>query len=225
MLRKFPGVFILATFALIAVLPSVAASKPHVVSFGKPMQVKLFLGPDEDRTMPLQVRPLYVDSKLKEFTTGELHDVTERIFVVRRAFRLNNNLPLEDRKVPNWVWQKGNWLMVDRLTGRVSQLNLPEFDPFYSEATWFRDYVAYCGVRNGDKLFAIVAQLGIRKPIAIKDLGPASGGDVPDSECAPPDWEKKPTRVTFLPKRGEKISFQVFGHAADIAPGSTEESE
>lgn len=187
------------------------------------MQVKLFIGPDESKTAPMHVRPLYVDAKLKEFTTGDAHDVTDRIFVVRRAFRLNNNLPLEDRKIPNWVWQKGNWLMIDRLTGHVSQLNLPDFDPFYSHATWFRDYVAYCGVRNGEKLFGVVAQLGTKKPIISKDLGEASGGDAEDSECAPPQWEKQPTRVTFVSKRGERVSFQIFGHSADIAPGSTEE--
>ena len=30
--------------------------------------------------------------------------------------------------------------MVDRLTGQVAQLALDEFDPFYSQASWFRDY-------------------------------------------------------------------------------------
>ena len=46
---------------------------------------------------------------------------------------------------------------VDRLTGRVSQLNLPEFDPFYSTASWYRDYIAYCGVsEDGKKLYAVV---------------------------------------------------------------------
>jgi len=56
-------------------------------------------------------------------------------------------------------WQRGGWLLVDRLTGRVSQLNLAEFDPFYSTASWYRDYIAYCGVsEDGKKLYAVVAQ-------------------------------------------------------------------
>ena len=96
-----------------------AASKPraHVISFGKTMAVKLYLGPDEDHTAPMKVRALYVDTKLKEFVTGEVHEVTDRLFVVRRAYRLNNSLPSDESKAPSWVWERGGWLMVDRLTG------------------------------------------------------------------------------------------------------------
>lgn len=218
-----------STLLLLLVLapPSAMAankSAAHVISFGKVTSVRLFLGPDEHNTAPLKVRPLLVDAKLKEFVTGEVHDVTDRLIVVRRAYRLNNNLPGDDRKAPNWVWERGGWLMVDRLTGRVSQLSLAEFDPFYSEASWFRDYVAYCGVSdNGQKLSAVVMQLGRKKPVLKKEIGSASQGETPDSECDPPVWEKKPTQVTFLPKHGEKLSVSIFGHASDAAPGSDEE--
>src|SRR3982750_2344685 len=126
MKRSSAFLFVLALIILCS--PSMeAASKPHVISFGKIMNVKLFLGPTEDRTAPLVVRPLYVDGKLKEFTTGDSHDVTDRIFVIRRAFRVNNNLPDEDssHKLPNWMWQKGDWLMIDRTTARITQLKLP----------------------------------------------------------------------------------------------------
>lgn len=207
-------------------LPATAAAKPtmHVISFGKTMAVKLYLGPDEERTQPMRVRALFVDAKLKEFVTGEVHEVTERLFVVRRAYRLNNNLPEEEAKAPSWVWERGGWLMVDRLTGHVAQLSFYEFDPFYSQVSWFRDYAAYCGVSdNGDKLSAVVMQLGRRKPILKKDLGAATQGETPDSECDLPTWEKKPTRVTFRPKHSEKQAFSIFGHAWDAAPGSEEE--
>lgn len=207
-------------------LAAMAASKPrvHVISFGKTMAVKLYLGPDEDHTAPMKVRALYADTKLKEFVTGEVHEVTDRLFVVRRAYRLNNSLPSDESKAPSWVWERGGWLMVDRLTTRVSQLALYEFDPFYSEASWFRDYVAYCGVSdNGEQLSAVVMQLGRKKPMLKKELGSAGQGDTPDSECGAPTWEKKPTRVTFLPKHGEKRAFSIFGHAWDAAPGSEEE--
>ena len=44
--------------------------------------------------------------------------------------------------------------MVDRLTGHVSAISLPEFDSYYSPASWYRDYVAYCCVSDdGKKLF------------------------------------------------------------------------
>jgi hypothetical protein len=172
----------------------------------------------------MKVRALYVDARLKEFVTGDAHEVTDRLFVVRRAFRLNNNLPEEDAKGASWIWERGGWLLLDRLTGRVAQLSLVDFDPFYSEASWFRDYAAYCGVNdNGEKLSAVVMQLGRKKAVLKKELGDAGQGETPDSQCDAPQWEKKPTRVTFLPKQGAKQSFSIFGHAWDAAPGSEEE--
>ena len=226
-LKKITANVCLALLTLLAItLPASAAAKPktHVISFGKTTAVKLYLGPDEEKTQPIKVRALFVDAKLKEFVTGEVHEVTERLFVVRRAYRLNNNLPEDEAKAPNWVWERGGWLMVDRLTGRVAQLSFYEFDPFYSQASWFRDYAAYCGVSDsGDKLSAVVMQLGRRKPVLKKELGTTNQGEMPDSECEPPTWEKKPTRVTFRPKHGEKQVFSIFGHAWDAAPGSEEE--
>jgi len=216
----------LLVLLVLAPLAAMAANNPkaHVITFGKSMAVKLLLGPDENSTAPMKVRALFVDAKLKEFVTGEVHEVTDRLFVVRRAYRLNNNLPADDGKAPNWVWERGGWLMVDRLTARLSQLSLYDFDPFYSQASWFRDYAAYCGVSdNGDKLSAVVMHLGRKKPVLKKDLGAASQGETPDSECDLPTWEKKPTRVTFRPKHGEKQAFSIFGHAWDAAPGSDEE--
>jgi hypothetical protein len=212
-------------FMLLQLTPTFAAERgrPHTVSYGKTLTVKLFLGPDEDHTAPIKVRSLYVDGKLKEFVTGEAHEITDRLFAVRRAFRMNNNLPEDESKAINWVWERGGWLLVDRFTGRVSQLALVDFDPFYSQASWFRDYVAYCGVSDdGQKLSTMVMQLGHKKPLLRKDLGAASQGDTPDSECDAPRWEKKPTRVTFLPKHSEKQSFTIFGHAADTAVSDEE---
>ena len=46
--------------------------------------------PGEDA---LKIRALLVDGVLKEWTTGDAHDVTDRSFVVRRAIRLNDALP------------------------------------------------------------------------------------------------------------------------------------
>ncbi|MDR3763210.1 MAG: hypothetical protein P4M01_03860 [Acidobacteriota bacterium] len=214
----------LALFALVCALPATPAAKPHVITYGKQMAVKLFLGPDESHNIPIRVRGLFVDGKLREFITGDVHEVTDRLFVVRRAFRLNNSLPEDEKKLTSWVWQRGGWLLVDRLTGHVSQVPLTDFDPFYSDASWFRDYAAYCGLNDaGDKLSAVVMQLGRRKPLMKKELGPASLGDTPDSACSAPTWERKPTRVTFQPANGTRQTYTVLGHAWDAAPGSDDE--
>jgi len=193
-----------------------AASKPHVITFGRPLTVKLFLGASEEKSVDIRVRPLYVDGRVKEFTTGDRHDITEQTFTVRRAYRVNDSLPNDPRSAPKWKWQRGGWLLVDRVSGHVARLRLPDFDPFYSWLTWYRDYAAYCGVsESGEKLYAVVAQLGRKKAIVRKDLGPVAGGDLPDSECPAPQWQRQPPRVTFLPRNGQKLTFDVRGRPAD----------
>lgn len=194
-----------------------AASKPHVIAFGKWQAVKWYVDSEEETSLNVKIRGLYVDSKLKEYTAGLPHDVTDRIFVVRRAYRMNDSLPGEDNKAPRWKWQLGGWLQIDRLTGRISALNLPEFDPLYSQAAWYRDYIAYCGVSDdGEKLSAVVIQLGRRKAVLKKALGEAEEGDSPDSNCTVPEWQRQPARVTFLPKGKAKVSYEVRGHSADL---------
>jgi len=85
-----------------------------------------------------------------------------------------------------------------------------DFDSFYSEVSWYRDYAAYCGTTaNGEKVDAIVMQIGVKKPLFRKDLGKAQGGDQSDSDCAAPQWERQPARVSFLPKAGDKLSVTV----------------
>jgi hypothetical protein len=203
-----------------------AASKPHVIGFGSPQPAKLHVGPSEDKAIDITVRALYVDTKLKEFTTGKAHDVTDRTFVVRRAFRINDALPDDSRKSVKWLWQVGGWLLVDRSSGKITQLKLPDLDPFYSDVSWYRDYAAYCSTTgNGEHLLAIVAQLGVKKPLYRKDLGKSGSGDLPDSDCAAPHWERKPARVTFLPKAGEKFTVNVSGHVADVSTESSTEEQ
>ena len=202
---------------------AVAVPKPHSITFGKWISARWYVGL-EGTPFDLKIRGLYVDTRLKEYTTGVAHEVTDRLFVVRRMFRLNDTLPGETNSAPRWVWERGGWLLVDRVTGRVTQVNLPEFDPFYSTSNWYRDYIAYCGMSDdGKKLFAMVAQLGRRKPILKKPLGEADGDDMPDSECPAPAWQRQPTRVTFEPKAGQKLTFSVVGHAVDVVNDVEEE--
>jgi hypothetical protein len=205
------------------VISAGAASKPHVMSLGKPMPVKLFLSSAEDKTVTINVRPLYLDTKLKEYTAGATHDVTDRLFVVRRAYRVNDSLPGEPASQPKWLWQRGGWLLVDRGTGRITQIKLPDFDPYYSDVSWYRDYAAYCGVADdGEKVSAIVAQISTRKPLYKKQLEKL-GGEFPESICESPTWNRQPARVTFTPHGGEKQTVDVNGRFADLTPDSPAE--
>jgi hypothetical protein len=203
-----------------------AASKPHVISFGKPQEVKLLIGASEDKVLGISVRALYVDTKLKEFTTGQRHDVTDRLFVIRRAFRINDFLPDDAKKRNKWLWQRGGWLLVDRCSGKISALKLPDFDTIYSEVSWYRDYAAYCGMSDaGDGLYALVAEVGSRKPLYRKLLGKIGRGDSLESQCPAPHWQRQPARVTFQALNGEKMTVNVGARFVDGAPDSTPSDE
>jgi hypothetical protein len=206
---------------------STLLAKTKAITFGAWTKVPFFLGPQEDKSIEIKIRSLMVDGKIKEFTTGEIHEITDHMFVVRRAYRVNDFLPDDpEPKKHRWKWQRGGWLLVDRNTARISQVNLPEFDPFYSGASWFRDYIAYCGLNSeATQVYAVVAQIGQKKPILRQKLGEAKNGDMPESECATPHWERNPIRVTFEPVGGQKQTFQVFGRAADALPVASGEDE
>src|SRR5204863_3654651 len=101
-------------------------AKVHVIAYGKWMTVQESVGFErEEKPQILKVRALVVDGRVKEYVFGAPHEVTDRLFVLRRAFRVNDSLP-ED-SAPRWQWQRGGWLLVDRVTGHVSAINLPEF--------------------------------------------------------------------------------------------------
>ena len=206
-----------------------AVPKPHAIVFGKWASAK-WPNATGQKLLDLKVRPLFVDTRLREYTTGTPHELTDRLFVVRRAFRVNDALPTDtanpNSNTPRWQWQRGGWLLVDRLTGRVSQLNLPEYDPFYSTVSWYRDYIAYCGVsEDGKKLYAVVAQVGRRKPILKKDAGEPGGADDPDSECAASNLGAQPA-ARYLPAGGEhKLVFSVRGRVVDVVNDAEEPEE
>jgi hypothetical protein len=218
--------FRIALCFLLAVVTAVAASKPHVISFGKWTAVKCFTGFDQSRPDDVKIRPVYVDGRLKEFTLGIPHEVTESLFVVRRIVRVNDTLPQESASTPRWTWQRGGWLVVDRVSGHISQASLPEFDPDSSSASWYRDYAAYCGISDdGRKLYALVAQLGRRKLILKKPMGEISGEQTSDSECAPPTWQRTPTRVSFVSKADQKFTFALRSHTVEVVTDDDAEEE
>jgi hypothetical protein len=202
-----------------------AANKVHVITFGKWMTVPwLPAATGDGKPLTLKIRALMVDDRVKEYVLGSPHEVTDRLFVVRRAFRVNDSLPEEQG--PRWVWQRGGWLVVDRTTGHVSPINLPEFDACYSVASWYRDYVAYCGVSDdGKKIFAMVAQLGRRRPLLNKPISTDGMPDdaAPDSACPAPSWQRSPAQVSFQPAGGAKQTFAIRGHVVDVVNDEGEE--
>ena len=180
---------------------------------------------DEDS---LKIRPLLVDGVIKEWTTGESHDVTESSFVVRRVLHLNDSLPDDspksDAKSDRWVWQRGPWLLVERTTGHITALKLPDYDPAVSRVSWFRDYGAYCGVTSsGKSLYAVVAQLAARRPVLARKL---SAFDSSTSEvCQQPEWQRKPLAVTFHPSGAQPATFEIAPGSAVLVEDSADDSD
>jgi hypothetical protein len=203
-----------------------AATKVHVIALGKWMSVQ-WLPDSADKPLPVKIRALLVDGRIKEYVLGTPHEVTERLFVMRRALRVNDSLPEESTL--RWQWERGGWLLVDRLTGRVSSISLPAFDNYYSAASWYRDYVSYCGVSDdGKKVFATVVQLNRRKPVLKKLLSNTTLDETrQDSACPAPVWQRGPIRVSFEPSGGVKQTFSIRGYVVDVVtnPEDDEESD
>ncbi|MGA3136583.1 MAG: hypothetical protein ABSC88_11385 [Terracidiphilus sp.] len=76
---------------------SAAPRKAHTVVLGAAKKVPYSKAGDPagaaQTENELKIRALLVDGVLKEWTTGDAHDVTDRSFVVRRVIRLNDTLP------------------------------------------------------------------------------------------------------------------------------------
>jgi hypothetical protein len=207
--------------------------KPHIVALGAVRSVPYSkagdpagAGPDETS---LKIRALLVDGRVGDWTTGDAHDVTDRSFVVRRALRINDSLPNDDagsaRKSPeHWVWQRGPWLLVDRMTAKVTPLKLPDYDPGASQVAWFRDYAAYCGVTATRKsLNAVVAQVGVRKMVLSRKLAAYDVEDGPSPVCGLPEWQRDPLRVTFHPTGKPAASFDLVGGSAVLVEDGDED--
>ncbi len=105
-------------YCLLLAGSSFAAPKPHTIALGQWRSVEFRTEAGEKQ--PLKVRELIIDGKAREHTTGAVHEVTDRFFVVRRAIRLNDALP-QDARNPQWIWQLAVWLVIDRQTGRVTR--------------------------------------------------------------------------------------------------------
>jgi len=233
-MRTTARFLLLAGTFLVFALPSHA--KTHTVFLGAAKKVPYSQAGDpagaaagEDS---LRIRALLVDGVLKEWTTGDAHDVTDRSFAVRRVIRLNDSLPADTPPgksasiASRWVWQRGPWLLVDRVTGRVTALKLPDYDPGVSQLSWFRDYAAYCGLTaSGKSLYAIVAQVAARKPVLAKKLAVFDAATQPVPACTPPEWQREPLRITFHPTGKDAVSYDIVPGSAVLIEDSEDEAE
>ena len=230
------SLLLLAALSSTALATAPKAPKVHTVTLGpihKVPYTPAFSTPDskdEDSTT-LKVRPLFVDSKQKEWTVGELHNISDRSFAIRRALHINDALPNDPGE--RWVWQPASWIVVDRTTGHITALHLPDFDAAVSEAVWFRDYAAYCGTTAATtrsaksegvgSLVAVIAQAGTRKAVAQRAIGrwpqPEHAGPV----CAPAKWQRLPMRATVQPTSGDPVTFDVVGATSLIEEGDNDE--
>jgi hypothetical protein len=207
---------------------SAAPRKVHTVFLGAAKKVPYSKAGDpagasisEDS---LKIRALLVDGVLKEWTTGESHEVTDRSFVVRRVIRLNDALPGD--RAGQWVWQRGPWLLVDRVTGHLVAMKLPDYDPGVSQVSWFRDYGAYCGVTaSGKSLYAVVAQVAGRKPVLAKKLAGFDAADHADPVCGAAEWQRQPLKITFHPAGKDGVVFDVVPGSAVLVEESEDEAE
>lgn len=205
--------------------------KVHTVSVGAVRRVPYSRSGDPAGAAPdessLRIRPLIVDGNVKEWTTGESHDVTDRSFVVRRVIHINDELPGE-KAAPekHWVWQRGPWLLVDRVTGHITALKLPDYDPGVSHVAWFRDYAAYCGLTSsGKSVYAVVAQLAARKPLLAKKLTAFDPSAHDQPICAPVEWQRDPMRAIFHPAGKDPVSFELVPGSAILVEDSEEDAD
>lgn len=199
-----------------------AATRQHAVAFGKYSTVKLPLEDDGSDPIAVKIRPLLVDAHSKEFTFGPVHEITEQTFVVQGIFRVNDSLPGE--AAAHWRWERGGWLLVNTSSGKVQPVLLPQFDADDSAVAWFRDYAAYCAVSDdGKKLFAVVAQIGRRKPVLKKEVAETAGSAI--ERCEMPIWQRSPSRVTFSTPKQQKFTFVTRSRTMDLSADQVESAE
>jgi hypothetical protein len=224
--------------SMLAAVPAMLAAprKSHVVVLGAAKRVHYSKAGDPAGAAAgeeeLKIRALLVDGVLKEWTTGDAHDVTDRSFVVRRVIKLNDTLPGESQKQASgdkpghWAWQRGPWILVDRVSGHVTALKLPDYDPGVSQVSWFRDYGAYCGVTaSGKSLYAVVAQVAARKAVLAKKLAVFDPESHPNPVCGQPEWQREPMRVTFHPAGKDAVSFEIVPGSAVLVEESSDDAE
>jgi len=217
--NRFRTVWLASLLTATIAVPAFAArakAKPHYAALGSARTVSYSAEGDPAGARPgetkLKVRPLVVNGKVVNWTTGEVHEVTPYIFTVQSALRINDALPTD--KHEHWVWQRGPWLLVDK-HGKVKPLRLPDYDVSVSDVVWFRDYAAYCGLSaRGKSLYAVVARTSLRRAVVSKRLEKWDPAEHPSPACAAAVWQRDPLAVSFAPTGGSAVSFDLAGSSS-----------
>jgi hypothetical protein len=106
-------------------------------------------------------------------------------------------------------------VLIDRASGKITALRLPDYDPAVSDVSWFRDLAAYCGLSaSGKQLYAVVAQIAARKPVLSKKLEEWNPVTHPSPACATAVWQRQPLQVSFTATGAPAISFNLTGTSA-----------
>jgi hypothetical protein len=208
---------------VVAALPAtaLAAPKAHIIVLGPtrrvPYVADVARATKGNEVRALRIRALTVDGLQREWTTGNQHNVTDRSFVTRRVLHVNDALPGD--KASRWVWQPGPWILIDRVSGRVMPLHLPDFDSSLSEVVWYRDYAAYCGIHAAGKGAGVTAQvwqIGARRAALSKVLAAWPQAERVRPVCATPVWQREPMRITMQPADGDAVSYEVVGTSTQL---------
>ncbi len=205
--------------------------KVHVVALGAGKRVPYSKSGDPAGALPgentLKIRPLIVDGNVKEWTTGDAHDVTDRSFAIRRVLKINDELPGEQTAAGNhWVWQRGPWLLIDRVSGHVSALKLPDYDPGGESGelvprlcSVLRGHLerkeSLCGCRptRGAQTRACQETFGVRT------------GDTAAPHMRRSGMATQATPRTFHPAGMDAVSFDIVGGSAVLVEDSDEAPE
>jgi hypothetical protein len=177
-----------------------AGAKVHVIPFGKWISARWLAATsgEADQAQTIKVRALILGGRIREYVFGTPHEVTERLFVVQRVFRLIDSL--RDELAPRWQWQLGR-LAADRShEGPRSAINLPDYDVLDWAASWYRDYAADCGVSDDGKRKEDLCHRGA--------VEPAQAGD---EKSAPERWTGR--------GHGARLGMPRTGRAAESGAG------
>ena len=192
-----------------------ATAKVHVIAFGKWMAVQWFPGSAtpgsaaKDKAITMRMRALVVDGRVKEYMLGAPHEVTERLFVVRRVFRVNDSLPEESAAAL-------------AVAARRLAAGRPHDGPSFGDQSagvrrvlLGRQLVPRlrCLLRRGRRWQEDIRHGGAAQPAQAGAEEELSGRGVaddaaPDSACPAPAWQRAPVRVSFEPagsRRGRRL--------------------